>query len=107
MRALGMDLAASPLGATRCAEWPCGVWEEGRRAAAGSSRRIHEYLDLNMNRERSFYHEYEYENAAAIMSMNSKRKAIFNSTHVNRLVFMRSSARLLSGKDCRVGGDSE
>ena len=69
-----------------------GVWEEGRRAVAGSSRRIHEHLDLNMNRERSFYHEYEYENAAAIMSMNSKRKAIFNSTHVNRLVFMRSSA---------------
>ena len=68
--------------------WPCGVWEEGRRAVAGSSRRIHEYLDLNMNRERSFYHEYEYENAAAIMSMNSKRKAIFNSTHMNTLVFM-------------------
>ena len=42
---------------------------------------IHERIELSMNTERLDYHEYQYRKAALIMSMNSKRTAIFNSTH--------------------------
>ena len=49
---------------------------------------IHERLELSMNTRRLNYHEYEYKKAVLIMSMSSKRKAIFNSTHMNTAVFM-------------------
>ena len=52
---------------------------------------IHECLELSMNTGCLNYHEYEYKKAAVIMSMSSKRKAIFNSTHMNIFIFMYSS----------------
>ena len=52
----------------------------------------HECLELSMNTGCLTYHEYEYKKPALIMSMSSKRKAIFNSTHVNIFVFIKWSA---------------
>ena len=68
---------------------PSGEWR-GRPTGNGC---IHEYLDLNMNRGGPFYHEYEWRRARPIMNTNSKRFAIFNSTHMNRFLFMYSSGQ--------------
>ena len=50
----------------------------------GARRRgIHEYVDLNLNRGGSAYHEYEYEKSRPIMSLNGKKtqnSSVFNLT---------------------------
>ena len=46
-----------------------------------------------MNTGHLNYHEYEYRKDPLIMSMNSKRKAIFNSTHMNTALFITLSGR--------------
>ena len=71
-RFMSTQLSQNP-GAKRESEW------RGRPTGNGC---IHEYLDLNMNRGGPFYHEYEWRRARPIMNTNSKRFAIFNSTHM-------------------------
>ena len=85
---MGGDCIAAPGLSDAGAAHVCG---RSREADVFNNPCIHECLELSMNTERLNYHEYEYRKAALIMSMSSKRNAIFNSTHVNRLVFMKSS----------------
>ena len=53
---------------------------------------IHEYLDLNLNRGGSAYHEYEYEKARSIMSLNSKKAQNSSVFNLNTGLFMTCSA---------------
>ena len=61
------------------------------RLRVGARRRgIHEYLDMNLNRGGSTYHEYEYENARPIMSLNSKKTQNSSVFNLNTGLFMKS-----------------
>ena len=56
---------------------------------------IHEYLDLNLNRGGSAYHEYEYEKARPIMSLNSKKTQNSSVFNLNTGLFMTCSGCVL------------
>ena len=81
--------------ASRSLSLPPTVMNPNYEGVQGAERQtyscIHECLELSMNTGCWNYHEYEYIKAQLIMSMNSKRKAIFNSTHMNRFLIMPSS----------------
>ena len=49
--------------------------------------RIHEWCELNLNRGRSAYHEYEYGKGRAIMNLNSFISQYSSVFKLNTLVF--------------------
>ena len=56
-----------------------------------------------MNTGHLNYHEYEYRKDPLIMSMNSKRKLIFNSTHMNTALFITCSGVQTEGGKNKKG----